>query len=1001
MSEDYRKKQPKVGSLPPSGIAIPPRPTKETGKTVAKEENKPRKKVDKRWKIVATLAKVIIFTASLLCLLCIFGVVGGFGESVGTALKGVFGATSVAVFLFICVFSGVSIFGIKPKRANAKVLGITIALTAIALLVLQIATSVNIYNSLADKSFSSYLSACYKQGFMVSGGWLGGVFAYVFLNWIGSITSMIILCVAIFAIIFISLLPYMLKDKPKTKEEVVEEKRDSYGLFVEDFEPAKKGKERKTSKQSKGDEYNIFDHEERRRVVKVEEESVGKSIFAGDLPIDYESGASKERKTPSILEMDEEEFLRRFAKAEGEIVEEVYTPFASDEVFEREVPEEEEEIDLKEDLYVDDTPAESKVFPTSVITPEEADTMTPSIDDTDFTKLSGPIFPKREKPQRDIPVVSYEDKRETSTVVAIEEKPAVVPVVSETAPTLEEEEDEDSIFVSPIDDEEEIPAVEEEVIIEEDPVVEEIKIDEEPVVEKTVEVIKEEPNPIVEVVDEHKPEEIPHQYVKPPLYLLKDYDRVSNEDDCQKIGERVVQALASFDVHIELIKFQTGPTFTLYLFRLGEGVSIKRVLSYELDIKRMLMTDSEINIIESVGNMDAFGIEVLNKKRSVVGLKTMLTDPCYQKPNQLNFAIGEDVQGNKVYGDILSMPHLLVAGSTNTGKSVCLNALICSILYNYSPDDVKFIMIDPKLVELKLYNEIPHMILKSTVTDVKQAVNALGWAVKEMKRRYEVFADESVRNIASYNSLMDEMGKKRMPYIIIIIDEMANLMMENRREVEDNVSTLTSLSRAAGIHLITATQRPSVDVITGTIKNNIPTRIGFKVAGSADSKTIMDKGGAEKLYGKGDMFYINTAIKSEPMRLQGPLIDEREVRDVVNFIKEHNPFVYDEKASDEIFAVPKPETSIDTRNAMPENGDEDIFVDALKYVVDNQSVSITKLQRVFKLGYARAARLVDVMEERGFVTPQDATKNRKVLLSADQFAQLMKEGGIILSADDE
>ena len=311
-------------------------------------------------------------------------------------------------------------------------------------------------------------------------------------------------------------------------------------------------------------------------------------------------------------------------------------------------------------------------------------------------------------------------------------------------------------------------------------------------------------------------------------------------------------------------------------------------------------------------------------------------------------------------------------------------------------------MIDPKLVEQKLYNEIPHMILKSTVTDVRQAVNALGWAVKEMKRRYEVFSDESVRNIASYNSLMDELGRKRMPYIIVIIDEMANLMTENRREVEDHVAKLTSLSRAAGIHLITATQRPSVDVITGTIKNNIPTRIGFKVASSADSKTIMDKGGAEKLYGKGDMFYINTAIKSEPIRLQGPLIDEREVRDVVTFIKQNNPFVYDETATKEIFSEPKPETPVEIRSATTsENADDEMFMDTLRYVVDTQSVSITKLQRVFKLGYARAARLVDIMEERGFVTPQDATKNRKVLLTAERYEELIKEGGIKVSADDE
>ncbi len=497
--------------------------------------------------------------------------------------------------------------------------------------------------------------------------------------------------------------------------------------------------------------------------------------------------------------------------------------------------------------------------------------------------------------------------------------------------------------------------------------------------------VAEEPKPAPKIV--------PRAYTPPPLYLLKDYERAEDDEDYEATGERIVKALASFDINIQLLKYQVGPTFTLYVFTLGDGVSIKRVMSYEADIKRKLMTESEINIVESIDGLDAFGVEVVNRHRSIVGLKTMLEDPCFDKAGKLNFAIGVDVMGKMHYGDLLSMPHLLIAGSTNTGKSVCLHALICCFLYHYSPDEVRFIMIDPKMVELKLYNAIPHMILKSTVTDMNKAVNALIWAVNEMNRRFTVFSDESVRNIASYNELMVEMGKPKMPYIIIIVDELANLMAAAKRDVDEQIKQLTSLSRAAGIHMICATQRPSVDVITGTIKNNIPTRIGFKVASSADSKTIMDKGGAEKLYSRGDMFYLNSEIRGEPFRLQGPLIDEKEVRDVCNYVKEHNDFVFDEEATKTIFAEPAQENPNDGKTlTVPDNGDEEIFVDALRYVVDTQAVSITKLQRVFKLGYARAARLVDIMEERGFVTPQDSSKNRKVTLTAERFAELEAEG---------
>ena len=491
-------------------------------------------------------------------------------------------------------------------------------------------------------------------------------------------------------------------------------------------------------------------------------------------------------------------------------------------------------------------------------------------------------------------------------------------------------------------------------------------------------------------------EEVPMRpYTAPPVHLLTEYPPMKDEEGVEEKGEALVQALSSFNIHSEVIDHKTGPTFTQFAVSLPDNMSVNKLTPLEKDIKRKLKIEKNIRIIPSVPGMDAVGFEVPNEKTSMIGLRSLINAPEFEKENKLYFAIGVDVSGRAVYGDLLKMPHLLVAGSTGSGKSVCLNVLICSILYHYSPEFVRFIMIDPKKVELSVYKNMPHMVMPNTVTEVSKAINALTWAVNEMERRYDILQENSCRNIAEYNELQKKKGGKKMYYIVIIVDEMADLMTRAKKDVEDKINSLTSKARAAGIHLVVATQRPSVDVITGTIKNNIPTRIAFKVTSMNDSRTILEKSGAESLFGNGDMLYC-PPNGGEPIRLQGPFLDD-EVLSIVNYIKEHNDCSFDGEAEKIIQAEKQTEQDASALPTNVENGDEEdeVLQDALLFVIESGQASISKLQRKFRLGYARAARIIDIMEDRGYIGPTDASnKPRAVLITREQYAEIYNDDGI-------
>lgn len=471
------------------------------------------------------------------------------------------------------------------------------------------------------------------------------------------------------------------------------------------------------------------------------------------------------------------------------------------------------------------------------------------------------------------------------------------------------------------------------------------------------------------------------EYRMPPLSLLADLPKdVYNEDKSEHLSmaKRLEETLSHFNVEAKVVSVKRGPSITMFEVQLSPGVKVSKVVGLSDDIALNLAT-SQVRIAPIPGKT-AIGIEVPNTSKSMVTMREVLESDVFKHAeSKLAIGLGKDISGNPIVGDLASMPHLLIAGATGSGKSVCVNTIVSSILLNARPDEVKFLMIDPKVVELSNYNGIPHLILP-VVTDSKKAAVALNWAVNEMTRRYKLFADYVVRDMKSYNKKAQQQNIEILPQIVVIIDELADLMMVAPNQVEDAICRLAQMARAAGIHLIVATQRPSVDVITGLIKANIPSRIAFSVSSAVDSRTIIDMGGAEKLLGKGDMLYYPVG-SPKPKRVQGAFMSDEEVERLVSFIKNQTTEVtYNEEILDEV-------------NAMPLGNDEvdEHLEDAISFVVDSEQASASLLQRRFRVGYNRAARLIDAMEERGIIGPPRGSKPREVLISQDALSALKSE----------
>ena len=494
--------------------------------------------------------------------------------------------------------------------------------------------------------------------------------------------------------------------------------------------------------------------------------------------------------------------------------------------------------------------------------------------------------------------------------------------------------------------------------------------------------IKESVNKEIEdILNEDKEEIEKKEYVFPNTELLNVNNKTKlNSSDKKELidsANKLEETLGSFGVDAKVVQVTKGPSVTRFELQPSPGVKVSKIVNLSDDIALGLAA-SGVRIEAPIPGKAAVGIEVPNKKQTPVFLREVLDSKEFTSSNKkLAFALGKDIGGACVVGDLSKMPHTLIAGATGSGKSVCINSLIISLLYKYSPDEVKLLMVDPKVVELNVYNGIPHLLIP-VVTDPKKAAAALNWAVNEMTKRYNLFAEMGVRNIDSYNALMDKgIIEEKLPYIVIIVDELADLMMVCPNDVEDYIGRLAQMARAAGMHLVIATQRPSVDVITGVIKANIPSRISFAVSSQVDSRTILDSAGAEKLLGKGDMLYYPVG-ESKPQRVQGCFISEEEVEKVIEFIKsEEKDAVYEESILDHI------NNETEGKNIDSSDDADELLPEAINLVIEYEQASTSFLQRRLRVGFNRASRIMDQLEERGIISPKDGSRPRQVLMKKE------------------
>lgn len=483
------------------------------------------------------------------------------------------------------------------------------------------------------------------------------------------------------------------------------------------------------------------------------------------------------------------------------------------------------------------------------------------------------------------------------------------------------------------------------------------------------------------VEDEH--------YEYPPVELLSKPSKKTLKGGAKALTDtatRLQKTLYSFGVSAKVENVSVGPAITRYELKPAEGVRVSKIANLADDIALNLAAET-IRIEAPIPGKQAVGIEVPNREREAVHLREVLDSEEFKKnKSKLTVALGKDVAGNIELADISKMPHVLIAGSTGSGKSVCINTIITSIIYNAKPSEVKFVMVDPKVVELSVYNGIPHLLIP-VVTDPRKAAGALAWAVQEMDNRYNLFAEKGVRDLKGYNKAVEnnaETGK--LPQIVIIIDELADLMMVAKNDVEDAICRLAQKARAAGMHLVIATQRPSVDVITGLIKANVPSRIAFAVSSQVDSRTILDSIGAEKLLGKGDMLYFPSGAP-KPSRVQGAFVTDDEVEKIVDFVKSNGTATYSEDILESIENNNKTDKEIAQEHAEDDETDP-FLMDAIQTVVETGQASTSFIQRRFKVGYARAGRIIDQMEERGVISGYQGSKPREVLMTLEKWNEL-------------
>lgn len=988
-------------------------------------ENKAKIAVDAKRKKIVKIVFAVVLVVSLILLIGLFDV---FGQAYSTAIYGAFGCASVAGLIVIIALSILKLIGATPRKVSARTVFYMVVLCLLVALFLQVISTVKDFNALSDKSYKSYLDSCFYNGRNNAGGAMLGVLAYPFLRYLDSVFSLCIIAVLFFGLLLLCFRSFFYVEKVQT---VFSEETDNSGMYIETIEGDKKGKKKKGEVTVDLSFPNDISPEE-----EPEEEPE-------DAEIEYTAGTVSDKLVSPILDsMDKE---ARVKKAEELL-------FMPEDELKKRIQKQQEETEAKDSAL---KTGERKPYQTGFggdeaskkLSVEEAyknyasgglsakDLLFGNVIDTHEYSYDE-LYPKNNSSDDydDLNGLLYTGKEPTSTPENVEKtvEPVEQPVqryvqeapktINPSTPIAELTDVSQAIYDESIDlnidkTEQETPYVEQRMIkpdevLEEkespfktvyrEPEIIEQKAEEQP--ETAVETPKpEQTKPEVKQV----PKKVIRPYTCPSLALLGEPEIKPSTIDYVGVYKQIEDAFKSYEIDCRVISHTRGPTFTLYAVQLGEGVPYKKVTSREDDINRKMHCDEPIHIVPSVKNTDAIGIEVFYRNEKMpVPLKRYLCSTKFKEPDKLYFPIGVDVYGDAYYCNILGAPHLLIGGTTGSGKSVCINAILATIMYNYSPEFVKLILVDPKAVELASFATIPHNLLGKSITDAPDCIKALAWAVDEMNRRYDIMARAQRKSLAPYNEYLRSKGEKPLPYIVIVIDELADLMLSNKKtapELERLINVLTAKARAAGIHLIIATQRPSTEIITGLIKNNISTRIAFTMGDAVASKVILDKGGAEKLYGKGDLLFSSPEYNN-PLRLQGMFISDNEVNDVTDYVKLNNDFEVDQGAYDEIFnpkpivqeSMIQPSKPVSQASEQREADFKKIYNEVLTYAVRAGTISISKVERQFRIGFRKAGIIVDKMFAEGIIEAekQGSSKGRSVLITeADLPRFLMDENG--------
>ena len=877
---------------------------------------------------VAIKSEVILIALFALCVflfLCNFGIIGVMGNAISGVMFGIFGLTAYLIPVFLFLMIAFAMINSGNVIAARKIVA-AVCLYLIISMLCELFTKAP--QEAAAYDFKGIYEACSQN--RNGGGILGGSFAYLAYHFLGLIgTILTLLVIAIIALIVLTDKSFMNGVKTGSRK-----------VYERSMEDAAYRRERAEKRREEAEELRRRREEERRLR---EEQKEDQKILRMDKKV---SGVMMD--TTLTTEHTEEPVVR-----ERDDIHEINLSDFEEQLEHTHVQEETWQPQQASFRNVSEMPSDGRTYQKQPVTHEE-----PS-GDFDFSKIR---------------INGVEEERQSDDISEIvspyEDEPQPEPVRSRPVAKLPKEDP----YGIPLTTERQKPQRQTEAV------------QEHPVSKNTNTPVPAGNAPVR-----------PKEYQFPPISLLtksagKENKNAGNE--LRETAQRLQQTLQTFGVRVTITDISQGPAVTRYELQPEQGVKVSKIVGLADDIKLNLAA-TDIRIEAPIPGKAAIGIEVPNKENTAVGLRELLeTDEFKKFPSNIAFAVGKDIAGRTVVSDIAKMPHMLIAGATGSGKSVCINTLIMSILYKADPSDVKLIMVDPKVVELSVYNGIPHLMIP-VVTDPKKASAALQWGVAEMTDRYQKFADFNVRDLKGYNKKVEDMiaagdpeAPKKMPQIVIIVDELADLMMVSPGEVEESICRLAQLARAAGIHLIIATQRPSVDVITGLIKANMPSRIAFSVSSGVDSRTILDMNGAEKLLGKGDMLFYPQGY-TKPVRVQGAFVSDKEVSDVVEFLKNQQlGNIYDSDIQEKMEHI----GSGDGHGGSGGGNEKDqYFVDAAKFIIEKDKASIGMLQRVFKIGFNRAARIMDQLCEAGVVGEEEGTKPRKVLMSEEQFEQYIEE----------